>query len=364
MDSVNMERLLESAPLLELSLGGVLLLALLVLRLARRGRKTTSKVIAPQTKKRLGKTAGKLFGELRRSLSSGKRERDELFKILESALIMGDLGVNTAEALIQKLKENLPTGEITLQALEQELKSQMSALFNEQDGADLKHSNGLTVVVLVGVNGVGKTTTAGKLADRLGKEGKKVVLAACDTFRAAAPEQLKIWAERSGAEIVFGSEGMKPATVAFQALSKAKSSNADLLLIDTAGRLHTKNNLMQELEGVLSIITREMPGAPHETLLVVDATSGQNALEQARVFNQATPLSGLVITKLDGTPKGGMLFAIRKQLGIPVRFIGLGEKAEELELFSKERFLDELFSSEVELEEPIEPQVRRKRREG
>jgi fused signal recognition particle receptor len=195
----------------------------------------------------------------------------------------------------------------------------------------------------VGIIGVGKTTTAGKIAQKYAQQGKKVLLGACDTFRAAAVSQLQIWGERSGVEVIFGAENSKPATVAYTACKKAEAEGVDLLVLDTAGRLHNKKNLMDELGGVIKIISRELPGAPHEILLVVDSTSGQNALEQARSFKEICNLTGIVVTKLDGSPRGGMLFAIRSELGIPVRYIGLGEGIDDLELFKPNWFVDELF---------------------
>ena len=199
------------------------------------------------------------------------------------------------------------------------------------------------VIMIVGVNGVGKTTTIGKLAAKFTSQGKKVVLAAGDTFRAAAAEQLGIWAERSGAQLIRHAEGSDPAAVAFDALQAARNRKADDLIVDTAGRLHTKSNLMDELKKVRRVLEREMPGAPHDVLLVIDATTGQNGLNQAKVFGEATGVSGIVLTKLDGTSKGGIVVAIKKELGLPVKFIGVGEGIDDLQEFDPNEFVEALF---------------------
>jgi fused signal recognition particle receptor len=204
------------------------------------------------------------------------------------------------------------------------------------------------VILVVGVNGVGKTTTVAKLATRYEAQGKKVLAVAADTFRAAAVQQLKEWGSRKGFEVYAGAENAKPAAVVFDGMVAAKEKGADVVLIDTAGRLHTKSNLMQELEGVRNSIRRHIPDAPHETILVVDGVSGQNALMQARDFNASTPLTGLVVTKLDGTPKGGIIVAISQELKIPVVYVGVGEKAEDLLPFSPDEFVDGLFSGDSE----------------
>lgn len=209
----------------------------------------------------------------------------------------------------------------------------------------------MTVILFVGVNGVGKTTTIGKLAHRYKAEGKKVVLAAGDTFRAGAIEQLEVWGERAGVDVIKQGAGSDPAAVMYDAVQAAKSRNADILLCDTAGRLQNKVNLMNELEKVKRVIEREVPGAPHEVLLVLDATTGQNALIQAKTFKEATNVSGLVLTKLDGTAKGGIVLAIRKELQIPVKLVGLGEKMDDLQNFDAEKYVYGLFSNLVEAEE-------------
>ena len=291
----------------------------------------------------LSATSTRLLGQLRGFFSGKSVERETALKELEAALISGDIGVATTEKLLNHLRTELQDSEVSSASLEKSLRANMRAVFNGSDGQPLNLEQRPTILVLVGINGVGKTTTAGKLAERYSKAGKKVLLGACDTFRAAAVAQLQIWANRAGVEIVAGADSMKPATVAFNACKKALAENADLLILDTAGRLHNKKNLMDELSGVFKIINREIPGAPHEVLLVVDATSGQNALEQARAFKEICPLTGVVITKLDGSPRGGMLFAIRSELGIPVRYIGLGEGLNDLQPFDADWFLESLF---------------------
>ena len=227
-----------------------------------------------------------------------------------------------------------------------------------------KRGNSPQIVMIVGVNGVGKTTTVAKLAHRLKEAGASVVIAAADTFRAAAVEQLCAWADRVGVPVITGATDAKPATVVFDAAKKAVELGADVLLIDTAGRLHTKTNLMQELEGVRNAVQRHIPDGPHETLLVVDGSTGQNAISQAREFNQAVPLSGLIVTKLDGTPKGGVVVAIKSELGIPVRYIGVGEAEEDLRPFSAVEFVEALFdvSSETSALPSAHGETRRRKR--
>lgn len=291
----------------------------------------------------LAATSGRLFSGLRAIFASGGAQEQAIYKELERSLIEGDVGVVATEKLLAEMREVKRDSALSLPVVEEELKSRMIKVFDSLDGASLNLLAKPTVLVLVGINGVGKTTTAGKIAQKYAQEGKKVLLGACDTFRAAAVSQLQIWGDRSGVEVVFGSENSKPATVAYTACKKAEADGVDLLILDTAGRLHNKKNLMDELGGVIKIISRELPGAPHEILLVVDSTSGQNALEQARSFNEICKLTGIVVTKLDGSPRGGMLFAIRSELGIPVRYIGLGEGIDDLELFKPTWFVDELF---------------------
>ena len=296
----------------------------------------------PQPKKTLlaglQKTRSAFFSRLGEVLGGAKEIDQSTYEQLEELLVTSDLGVKTAEALLTRVKEQAKeNGEsLTPELVRSTLKDEIAQILSDEASRELDASpvdGGPKVLLIVGVNGVGKTTTIGKLAKRASEGGAKVMVAACDTFRAAAVEQIKIWGERAGVEIISGDEGAKPSTVAYQAVHKAKEDKADLLIIDTAGRLHTRVNLMNELASVVSIITRELPGAPHESFLVLDATTGQNALQQAREFNETVTLSGIVITKLDGTPKGGIVVAIKDELGIPIRYIGIGEGAEDLRVF-------------------------------
>ena len=257
---------------------------------------------------------------------------DEFYEELEEILITGDIGVRTTEEIL----DHLPMD--TKQLLIDEIKQQMDI-----GEAAYEFENRTSVVLVVGVNGVGKTTTIGKLASKFKKDGKKVVLAAADTFRAAAKDQLLEWANRSGVDLIGGQDGSDPAAVVYDAISSAKAKKADILLVDTAGRLHNKKNLMDELAKINRIISNEYPEAYRETLVVLDATTGQNALVQAREFSEAAELSGIVLTKMDGTAKGGIAVAIQSELHIPVKYIGVGEHIEDLEKFHADEFVDALF---------------------
>ena len=258
----------------------------------------------------------------------------EDYEALEEILVTSDLGVKTSGKLLASLKEEAAAGEMDVDALKGSLRRSMLAILGDDAGAEIalrKPNGGPLVVLVVGVNGVGKTTTIG-------------MLAACDTFRAAAAEQIEVWAERSGVAVERGSDGAKPSTVAFAALQRAKAEGFDVVLIDTAGRLHTRVNLMNELIAVVKLIERELPGAPHESILVLDATTGQNALQQAMEFHDKVTLTGIIITKLDGTPKGGIVVAIRDELGIPIRYIGVGESISDLRAFNATEFVDALLA--------------------
>lgn len=274
---------------------------------------------------------------------------DNLLDELEEALIEADVGVETSVSLVEELRtaarktEKLGEEE-DVDWLRRTLKTLLAERL-EESGPEVNYAeSGPTVILIVGVNGTGKTTAIGKLAHRFIQQGKSVTLAAADTFRAAAIEQLEIWGERSGATVVKGKPGTDPASVVYDAVHAAFSRNADLVIIDTAGRLQTKKNLMKELEKMGRIISREIPNAPHETWLVLDATTGQNGMIQAQVFAEAVPLTGLILTKLDGTAKGGVSISIKNQLHLPIKFIGVGEGMEDLEPFDKETFLDALFA--------------------
>lgn len=291
----------------------------------------------------LQRTKEKLSHEITRIVTGSPKLDDDALEEIEFTLIGADLGMPMTQRILAAVRETYETqGKDGLDVLGI-ARSEISNSF-EGGVSSLQARAGLTVVSMVGVNGTGKTTTTAKLANRIHGEGKSSVLAACDTFRAAAVEQLKEWGGRLDVPVVAGSYGADPAAVAHDAVSAAHARKADYLLVDTAGRLHTKNNLMQELEKLHRIIGRQEPEAPHEVLLVLDATTGMNALNQAREFHKAVPLTGLVITKLDGTSKGGMVVAIHNELGLPIKFIGLGEQADDLQPFDPEQFARALFS--------------------
>ncbi len=268
---------------------------------------------------------------------------EEFYEELEELLISGDIGVRGSEAVLDHVREQVKEKGITQPI---ECKALMiDGIYHQMDigEAEYEFLNKTSVVLIVGVNGVGKTTTIGKLAAKFKADGKKVILGAADTFRAAATEQLTEWANRAGVEIIAGHEGADPSSVVFDAVNAAKARHADILLIDTAGRLHNKKNLMDELAKMNRVIDREWPGVYRETLVVVDATTGQNALIQAKEFSEAAELSGVILTKMDGTAKGGIAVAIQSELGIPVKYIGVGEKIEDLDKFSSDDFVRAMF---------------------
>jgi fused signal recognition particle receptor len=291
----------------------------------------------------LRKTQSKLAHEIKRIVTASPKLTAATLEELEASLIGADLGMAMTTQILAAVKKSYETqGRAGL-----DIFAIAGAEVEKSLGATVaqlkKQPEGLTVVSLVGVNGTGKTTTAAKLAHLVQGTGNTALLAACDTFRAAAVEQLKLWGERLKIPVICGAQGADPAAVAHDAISAALARKADYLFIDTAGRLHTKHNLMQELQKVHRIMHKKLPGAPHETLLVLDASTGMNALTQAREFNKSVPLTGLVITKLDGTSKGGMVVAIQKELGLPIKFIGLGEKLEDLQPFDGKQFAQALF---------------------
>lgn len=293
----------------------------------------------------LKKTRDSVVRQIDSMLKSFTKIDEDLFEELEELLIMGDVGMVTAEricsALRQRVKQEGITDPAAVTGLLKEIVADML-----RGGEELHLSTRPSVVLVIGVNGVGKTTTIGKMAARMKEEGKKVILAAADTFRAAAIDQLKIWAERSGADIVSQSEGSDPAAVVFDALNAAKSRGADVVICDTAGRLHNKKHLMDELAKINRIIDRELPGADKEVLLVLDATTGQNAVNQVREFQHVAGITGIVLTKLDGTAKGGVVLAIREELNVPVKFIGVGEQLDDLQPFDASSFAEALFEQE------------------
>lgn len=295
-----------------------------------------------QLKNGLAKTR-KGFVEKVESIFSRGRIDKETIEELEEALITSDVGIHAAQEIVNFLREKIRKGEIedTLSAREA-LKKEMASLLGSSAPVVLFGERPF-VILTVGVNGVGKTTTIGKLASRFASEGYSVLLGASDTFRAAAIEQLEIWAKRAGASIVKHQSGSDPAAVAFDAIESARHKKIDVVIIDTAGRLHTKSPLMEELKKVKRVVQKAMPLAPQEVLLVVDATTGQNALRQAQMFNEAIGITGVALTKLDGTAKGGIVFAIKKELGIPVRLIGVGEGVDDLRDFDPKEFVEALF---------------------
>jgi len=303
----------------------------------------------------LAKTRSNFSDKVNDLVSRYRKVDEDFFEELEEILIGADVGFETVMELIDELKTEVKKRNIQdpreVQAVISEKLVSIYQGSEEESSALNVQQDGLTVILFVGVNGVGKTTTIGKLAHRYKSEGKKVVLAAGDTFRAGAIEQLEVWGERAGVDVIKQAAGSDPAAVMFDAVQAAKSRNADILLCDTAGRLQNKVNLMNELEKVKRVIGREIPGAPHEVLLVLDATTGQNALIQAKTFKEATNVSGIVLTKLDGTAKGGIVLAIRKELQIPVKLVGLGEKMDDLQNFDAEKYVYGLFSNLVEAEE-------------
>ncbi|HPT89100.1 MAG: signal recognition particle-docking protein FtsY [Acholeplasmataceae bacterium] len=301
------------------------------------------------------KTRKGVFSRLKKILGSYNEITEELFDELEEVFVMADIGVDTVVEFIDELKNDPRVRGLTSAAeLQPIIVDKMFDIYlkGEIVNSNLNFNpNGLSVFLFVGVNGTGKTTTIAKIAHKLKSEGKKVLLAAGDTFRAGAIDQLKIWGERVGCEVVTKPEGSDPSSVIFDAIKKAKADNYDCVLCDTAGRLQTKVNLMNELAKIKRVISREVPDAPHDTLLVIDATTGQNGLSQAKAFIEATDVTGIVLTKLDGTAKGGIVLAIRHIYNIPIKFVGLGEKLTDLEYFDIEKYIYGLFAEMIDDEE-------------
>jgi fused signal recognition particle receptor len=294
-------------------------------------------------KEGLQKTHAKLAHEIKRIVTLSPRLTGETLEELEAALLAADLGTAMTRQILAAVKLGYETqGRAGLEIFGI-ARSEVEKSLSTGQALLRKHTGGLTVVSLVGVNGTGKTTTSAKLAHLLQSRGETVLLAACDTFRAAAIEQIKLWGERLKVPVVSGAYGADPASVAHDAVGAAQARGAHYLLVDTAGRLHTKHNLMQELQKLHRVMDKKLPGAPHEILLVLDGSTGMNALNQAREFHKAVTLTGLVITKLDGTSKGGMVVAIQKELGLPIKFIGLGEQPDDLQPFDAKQFAQALF---------------------
>ena len=288
----------------------------------------------------LGKTRDSLSNKVNSVFSNFRKVDEELLEELEEILIMSDIGVETSTEIISKLRDRIKLEKISdEEGVKTALKEEMQAILNKvPNGLELKTTP--VVILVVGVNGVGKTTSIGKIANNLKKQGKKVVVAAADTFRAAAVEQLEIWANRAGIDIVKRQEGSDPASVVYDAIKITKEKNADVLICDTAGRLHTKKYLMDELLKIGKVIEKELPDAAKETLMVIDSTTGQNAIVQVKAFKEVVPITGLILTKLDGTAKGGVVIGIVNENSIPVKFVGVGEKIDDMEVFNSKDFVD------------------------
>ena len=291
-------------------------------------------------KQGLGKTRDSLNDKINSVFSNFRKVDEDLLEELEEILIMSDIGVETATEIISKLRNRIKLEKITdEQGVKNALKEEMQKILDKvPNGLELKTKP--AVILVVGVNGVGKTTSIGKIANNLRKQGKKVVVAAADTFRAAAVEQLEIWAKRADVDIVKKNEGADPASVVYDAIKITKEKNADVLICDTAGRLHTKKYLMDELLKIGKVLEKELPDAEKETLMVIDSTTGQNAIIQVKAFKEVVPITGLVLTKLDGTAKGGVVIGIVNENSIPVKFVGVGEKIDDMEVFNSKDFVD------------------------
>ena len=290
-------------------------------------------------KQGLTKTKESINDKINNVFSNFRKVDEELLEELEEALIMSDMGVETSTQIISNLRDKIKKEKIEdSEQVKEALREEIEKILEKCDNS-LKLETKPSVILVVGVNGVGKTTSIGKMAARLARDGKKVIVAAADTFRAAAVEQLEIWAQRAGAEVVKREEGVDPASVVFEAIRKTKESNADVLIIDTAGRLHNKKYLMDELNKIQKVINKEMAEASKEVLLVIDATTGQNAISQVKAFKEQADITGIVLTKLDGTAKGGAVVGIVQENDIPVKFIGVGEQIDDMEIFNSKDFV-------------------------
>lgn len=298
-------------------------------------------------KKGLKKTRDEgITAQMDQVMESYKEISDELFDELEEILIMGDVGMPTAERIIRDLKSKIENDRITdVRQVRETMKDIVSGIV--WGGSYLKLRTKPSIILMIGVNGVGKTTTIGKLALRLKEQNRKVILGAADTFRAAAIEQLQVWADRAQVDLIKHAEGSDPAAVVYDTIQAGKARNCDVIIIDTAGRLHNKKNLMDELNKISRVIDRELPDASKEILLVLDATTGQNAVNQAKDFKEAAGITGIVLTKLDGTAKGGVVLAINNELDVPVKFVGVGEKIEDLQPFDSDAFASALFDAKI-----------------
>lgn len=302
----------------------------------------------------LSKTRDGVVGRINNLVKSKGTIDEETLEQMEEILISGDVGVDTALTIVEQIRERVKQEKYkSVEELDKLIRDEMQMLIGgeEDPGANpfsIPRDKHPYVIMVVGVNGVGKTTSIGKLAHHYRNEAYNVIIGAADTYRAAANEQLEIWAQRAGVEIIQQPHGADPAAVAYDAVAAAHSRQSDVVIIDTAGRLHTRANLMEELKKIKRVLQKQDPALPHEILLVVDGSTGQNAIQQARLFNEAVGISGLIVTKLDGTAKGGIVFAITRELNIPVRFIGVGEKLEDLQPFDRQLFIDALFQFEKE----------------
>ena len=290
-------------------------------------------------KQGLTKTKESINDKINNVFSNFRKVDEELLEELEEALIMSDMGVETSTQIISNLREKIKKEKIgESEQVKEALREEIEKILEKCDNS-LKLETKPSVILVIGVNGVGKTTSIGKMAARLARDGKKVIVAAADTFRAAAVEQLEIWAQRAGAEVVKREEGVDPASVVFEAIRRTKESNADVLIIDTAGRLHNKKYLMDELNKIQKVVNKEMAEASKEVLLVIDATTGQNAISQVKAFKEQADITGIVLTKLDGTAKGGAVIGIVEENKIPVKFIGIGEQIDDMEIFNSKDFV-------------------------
>lgn len=302
----------------------------------------------------LTKTKNAVFGQVNEVVKNFRKVDEELLEELEEIMIMADMGTTTTEKVIEELRDRVKTNNIKNA---DDVKVALGEILMNQvgEGEPLNLSTTPSVILVIGVNGVGKTTSIGKIAYNLKNEGKRVIVAAADTFRAAAIEQLAIWCDRAGVELVRQNEGSDPASVVFDAIAAANKRKADVLIIDTAGRLHNKSNLMDELAKINRIINRELPNAARETLLVLDSTTGQNAVIQAKKFKEAADITGLILTKLDGTAKGGAVLSIKEEINLPVKFIGVGEQIDDMQPFDSKMFVEALMAEEKdETEEDTE----------
>ncbi|MBQ7313763.1 MAG: signal recognition particle-docking protein FtsY [Clostridia bacterium] len=300
-------------------------------------------------KQGLAKTKNAVFGQINEVVKNFRKVDEEFLEELEEIMICADMGASTTEKILDELRDRIKTDNIKNA---EDVKDVLGEILRAQvgEGEPLNLETSPAVILVIGVNGVGKTTSIGKIANNLRKEGKKVIVAAADTFRAAAIEQLAIWCDRAGVELVRQNEGSDPASVVYDAIAAANKRKADVLIIDTAGRLHNKSNLMDELAKINRIISRELPNASRETLLVLDATTGQNAVMQAKKFRETADITGLILTKLDGTAKGGAIFSIKDEINIPVKYIGVGEHIDDMQPFDAKMFIDALMKEEEKKE--------------